>query len=729
MVLFGLTSVPTAAKDPPVNRLAEEKSPYLLQHAHNPVDWFPWGEEAFARARAENKPIFLSVGYSTCHWCHVMERESFENPEIAAFLNEHFVSIKVDREERPDVDAVYMAFVQATTGAGGWPMSVWLTPELKPFVAGTYFPPEDTAGRPGFLSVLQEISAAWPKDEKLIREEAGRMTERLQAFAATPPSTKEPLTASVLTAGLAEMERVFDAQDGGFGSAPKFPRPSELLFLFHEAARVGPDSKPGRRAIDMAALTLEKMAAGGLHDQLGGGFHRYSTDSRWHVPHFEKMLYDQAQLVEAYLIAYQVTGRPVFAQTARDILDYVLRDLTSPQGGFYSAEDADSLVQLGAQQKTEGAFYVWTAEEIQAALGEKRAEEFGYVYGVEADGNTSGEADPQGELRGKNVLSQQRTVAEAAKKFEVSEEEMAARLAASRQTLLALRGKRPRPHLDDKVITAWNGLMISAFAKGYRVLGEAKYLAAANRATDFLRQNLSVAGDVRLQRAWRDGVMEVGGFAEDYASLIRGLLDLYESSFEPARLEWAMALQKAQNELFLDAKHGGYFSSEGKDPSVLLRMKETYDGAEPSPNTLSALNLLRLAHVLGDPSWSKEAERTLQALATQMQKAPLATPMGLVALDVFLSPAQQIVLVGPADAPDTRAMLAAMGQKFLPGSVWALLDDEASRTFFAAQADFYRDLKTTEGKTTAYVCRDFVCRLPTTDMEEFRQEIASLGGP
>ena len=708
------------------NRLANEKSPYLLQHAHNPVDWYPWGAEAFAKARKENKPIFLSVGYSTCHWCHVMERESFSDPKIAAYMNDHFVNIKVDREERPDVDRVYMTFVQATTGGGGWPMSVWLTPDLKPFVGGAYFPPKDAFGRPGFLTVLKRIADAWKDEEPQIRAQAAQITDRLRDFAGARTSSNADLSASILSEGLKQMNVRFDSRQGGFGPAPKFPRPSELIFLFSEAYRVGPDSKEGKRAIEMATFTLEKMAAGGIHDHLGGGFHRYSVDDQWHVPHFEKMLYDQAQLVEAYLTAYQITGGKAFADTARGILDYVVRDMTLPEGGFYSAEDADSYIRVGFNEKAEGAFYVWTAREIEEALGKVRAAEFGYLYGVESRGNTSGEGDPHGELRRKNVLIRRHTVAEAAKNFDVSEEQMKKRLDASREKLFALRAKRPRPHLDDKIITAWNGLMITAFAKGYQVLGDGRYLDAANRSADFLRKNLSDAKKHTLIRAWRKGAADIGGFAEDYAYLIRGLIDLYESSFDTARLEWAITLQHKQDALFWDDKNGGYFSSTGDDPSVLLRMKEDYDGAEPSPNTISALNLLRLSHLLGDSAWGENAERTLKRLAGQMQQAPLATPMGLVALDTYLSPAEQVVIVGKKDEANTRQMLKSLWGTFLPGAVWALIEDEASRSFFAKHAEFYGSVQSIDDKATAYVCVKFVCNLPTADPAVFNQELNAL---
>jgi uncharacterized protein len=707
----------------PMNRLSEEKSPYLLQHAHNPVDWYPWGEEAFAAAKEANKPVFLSVGYSTCHWCHVMNRESFSNPTIAAYMNEHFINIKLDREERPDVDRVYMAFVQATTGGGGWPMSVWLTPDLQPIVGGTYFPPEDAHGRPGFPTVLRRVSEAWRADEKKLREQAAQITGRLRDFADESTDSGTELSAAILAEGLRQMEARFDTREGGFGSAPKFPRPSELIFLFNEAHRIGLESREGKRAVEMAAFTLEKMARGGIHDHLGGGFHRYSVDGQWHVPHFEKMLYDQAQLVEAYLIAFQLTGRNEFADTARDILDYVLIDMTSPDGGFYSAEDADSHIRAGFKEKAEGAFYVWPGEEIDVALGAERAEEFRWVYGVEAGGNAPPGSDPHGEFTGKNILIQRHSIPEGAKKFGVSEQEINNRLASSRQSLFDIREKRPRPHRDDKIITAWNGLMISAFAMAHQVLGEEKYLTAANRAADFIHQNLYKQAEGTLVRTWRGEPSGIGGFAEDYACLIRGLIDLYGSDFDTKRLEWALALQEKQDELFWDEKHGGYFSSTGKDASVLVRMKDDYDGAEPSPNTLSALNLLRLSHLLGNSAHDQKARKTLRALAAQMRQSPLAVPMGLVALDTALSTPEQIVIVGRKKEPTAHEMIKLVWQSFLPGAVWTMLDNDTSRDFFASHAEFYANVEAIDGMPTAYVCKNFVCNLPTTDPARLKKQI------
>ena len=457
---------------PFLNRLAHEKSPYLLQHASNPVDWYPWGEEAFAKARAEKKPIFLSVGYSTCHWCHVMEHESFESSAIAAFLAENFVSIKVDREERPDVDQVYMTFVQATTGHGGWPMSVWLTPELRPFVGGTYFPPTDLPGRPGFISVLRRIAELWKTERGQIDDKALSLLAALRdaenAVVAEADETWRPSQST--QTGFEQYTRMFDPAEGGFGGAPKFPRPVNLEFLF-SASQGDLNAREGQAAEGMALSTLSKMAAGGMYDHLGGGFHRYSVDAEWHVPHFEKMLYDQAQLVQTYLTAFQITGDESFAEVAQETLRYVMRDLTSPEGGFYSAEDADSLLHAGAARKQEGAFYVWKQPELREILGAEREAEFSAVYGIEPNGNVPVSADPQGELDGMNVLIRRWSPAQTSQRFKRPTGEMERRLADDRAALLARRTSRPRPHLDDKILAAWNGLMIGALARGARVFG------------------------------------------------------------------------------------------------------------------------------------------------------------------------------------------------------------------------------------------------------------------
>ena len=541
------------------NRLAKEKSPYLIQHQHNPVDWYPWGEEAFEKARRQDKPIFLSVGYSTCHWCHVMAHESFENEDAAVVLNKYFVPIKVDREERPDVDRVYMTFVQATTGSGGWPMSVWLTPDLKPFVGGTYFPPDDRYGRPGFKSVLLRLAEAWKNDRAHLEEQGERIVAALREHAAVTNAGDAKLDEQTIRAAYEQIASTFDSELGGFGNAPKFPRPVTLNFLLRVYARAS-ESREGNHALEMTLLTLRKMAEGGMHDHLGGGFHRYSVDRFWHIPHFEKMLYDQAQLAISYLEAFQITRAPVFEKTARDILDYVRRDMTDKEGGFYSAEDADSLFEHGKPEHGEGAFYVWTKAEIDGALGPEAAKIFNRFYGVESSGNAPAGSDPQGEFENKNTLIQRHTVEEVAKLYAMEARAVEESLSSSRRTLFALRGNRPRPHLDDKIITAWNGLMISAFARAAEVLDDAAYREAASHAAHFVTTRL-VGSDHTALRSFRGEPSSVSGFADDYAFLAQGLLDLYEATGEIRWLQFACGLQKRQDELFADAEHGGYFWS------------------------------------------------------------------------------------------------------------------------------------------------------------------------
>jgi uncharacterized protein YyaL (SSP411 family) len=718
---FGATISSLAAessKTVSTNALAREKSPYLLQHAHNPVEWYPWGEEAFAKARRENKPIFLSVGYSTCHWCHVMAHESFENPAIAKLMNEHFVNVKVDREERPDVDRVYMTYVQATSGGGGWPMSVFLTPELKPFFGGTYFPPEDRYGRPGFPTVLQRLAEAWEKDHENVVTAAANAIDALREYTGTGPAKSETVDKGALDAAFSQFARTFDDELGGFGSAPKFPRPVALNFLFRYHAREGAESRDGKLAASMALLTLRKMADGGMHDHLGGGFHRYSVDRFWHVPHYEKMLYDQAQLACSYLDAFQVTGDPQYAATARDILDYVRRDLTDTGGGFFSAEDADSLVEHGKPEHREGAFYVWTKDEITAALGEEDAKIFDRIYGVEADGNSPAGSDPHGELTGKNTLIRRLPAADAAKFFGKTEAEIESILARSRARLLEVRSRRPRPHLDDKIITAWNGLMISAFARAGQVLGDATCVEAAQKAARFIRQELWKDGT--LARSYRQGASAVKGFCDDYAFLIAGLLDLYEADFDTGWLEWALELQERQDALFAD-EHGGYFSVAEGDATILLRMKEDHDGAEPSPNSVSALNLFRLAQIAERPAFHDRAVKTLAAFSPQMSKAPTSVPQMLCALDASLAKPRQIVIAGKRGADDTRAMLREVHAHYLPGKLLLLADGADGQKWLGERLGFLRTVDLIDGHAAAFVCENFVCQLPVPEPQKLRE--------
>ena len=702
------------------NALAKEKSPYLLQHAHNPVDWLPWGPEAFEKARAEGKPIFLSIGYSTCHWCHVMAHESFENEDTAKLMNEHFINIKIDREERPDVDKVYMTYVQATTGGGGWPMSVFLTPDLKPFLGGTYYPPEDRYGRPGFPTLLLRIAEAWKKDSANIVAHGNDVAEQLRKIAATAPEHTSVGKEALATA-LNYFTGSFDSELGGFGNAPKFPRPVALNFLFRMASREGADSRDGKASMGMALITLQKMAAGGMHDHLGGGFHRYSVDKFWHIPHFEKMLYDQAQLASSYLDAFQITHDVRYADTARDILDYVRRDMTAKEGGFFSAEDADSIVEHGKPEHREGAFYVWTKDEIARVLGDGAAL-FDRVYGVEEEGNAPAGSDPQGEFKGQNTLIERLSVADAAKFFRKSEDETAASLAASRKKLFDVRAKRPRPHLDDKIITAWNGLMISAFARAAQILDDRAYLEAAQRSAKFIREHLWKDG--ALVRSYREGASNVAGFADDYAALIAGLLDLYEADFDIAWLRWAVELQRKQDALFLDAKNGGYFSTAADAKHLLLRMKEDYDGAEPSPNSVSAMNLLRLSQITGDAALNDRAAKTIAAVSDQLARFPAALPQMLCALDASLAKHRQIVIAGPRDATATRALLREVHAHYIPNKLLLLADGAAGQQWLGERLEFVKTVAPMNGGPAAYVCENFVCQLPTSDVAKLRELLA-----
>ncbi len=695
------------------NRLIGEKSPYLLQHVRNPVDWYPWGMAAFAKARKEDKPIFLSVGYSTCHWCHVMARESFANEEIAAVMNRHFVNVKVDREERPDVDKVYMAFVQATTGGGGWPMSVWLTPDLKPFIGGTYYPPDDRWGRPGFKNMLLRIAEAWEQDQARIHDASSQVLERLRQATTTISDHAAALDSEVLEKAYQAIKASFDSVHGGFGDAPKFPRPSVPDFLLRYYARS--DTKD---ALDMALFTLRKMADGGMHDHLGGGFHRYSVDERWHVPHFEKMLYDQAQLASTYLDAYQITREDFYADVARDILDYVRRDMTGGQGQFYSAEDADSDVHDRPGEHAEGAFYVWKHDEIEAILDPQEAALFNDRYGIENNGNVR--EDPHGEFSGQNILIVTRSVKELARKYGLSETEVEHALSISRTRLCEARAARPRPHLDDKTLTAWNGLMISAFARAYQALGNEEYLAAAAAAAVFVHENLYDQDQGTLLRRYRDGHAAIEGYADDYSFLVQGLLDLYEASFDIVHLMWATELQNKQNDLFWDADGGGYFSTSDQDNTILLRIKEGYDGAEPSPNSVALLNLSRLAQMTDSEKYRNQADQILAAFHRTLSTAPHAMPRMMVATDFHIDKPMQIVIAGKPGAPDTQALQRAAHGPFVPNKIVLLADGGSGQETLARYLQFMKDIWMTDGKATAFVCKDYVCKLPIVEPDRLR---------
>ena len=692
------------------NRLASEQSPYLLQHKDNPVDWYPWGQDAFERARRENKPIFLSIGYSTCHWCHVMEHESFENPAIADVLSRHFVSIKVDREERPDVDRVYMTFVQATTGSGGWPMSVWLTPRLEPFYGGTYFPPEARWGRPGFVEILEEIARVWREEQGKVEQSASAIIGRLQSMRSNGAGTVPDI--SVLDRTVGEFASSFDSRRGGFGGAPKFPRPSELLFLLREHARTRATAPR-----DMVLVTLRAMALGGMRDHLGGGFHRYSVDADWRVPHFEKMLYDQAQLVLAYAEAAQVTGDRFYAEVAIDTLDYVRRDLTSPGGGFFSAEDADSVPPEHAHEKhphkTEGSFYIWRDDEIEQILGDNAAV-FRARYGILPNGNAP--ADPQGEFTHKNLLYTARSIEDVASITGRSLDGVTDALQTARGLLMTRRAARPRPHLDDKVLTAWNGLMIAAFARAARTLvGAAGYLQDAQRAARFVHDRLWQPSTGTLLRRYRDGSAGVDAYAEDYAYLVFGLLELFQADGDPTWLEWAMTLQTRQDELFWDANDGGWFSTTGKDESVLLRLKEDYDGAEPAASSVSVMNLLTLSHLV--ESFSEKIEPTLGIFSSRVSQSGRVVPMLLAALSAYHAGTPQLVIVGDPAAQDTNSLYEVVRHRYRPTTIVVpVVPQSLDKT--AALLPWIAGMKMVDGRATAYLCRDFTCESPTTEAGE-----------
>jgi hypothetical protein len=707
------TTAPAAAPaDHLPNRLIDERSPYLRQHADNPVDWYPWGEEAFARARKENKPIFLSIGYSTCHWCHVMARESFSDPAIAKQLNDNFVCIKVDREERPDVDRVYMTFVQALTGSGGWPLSVWLTPGLKPFFGGTYFAPEDGDGRPGFKTVLTRLTAQWTQQHEKILQQSDQMLAALAADSqATAPTGELPL-AKLRNQVFTQLKESFDTAHGGFETAPKFPTPVNLEFLF-DVATTSADSGQRAESLRMALATLRAMAAGGIHDHLGGGFHRYSVDAEWRVPHFEKMLYDQAQLANVYLTAWQLAADPALREAATDTLGYIRRRMTDPKGGFYTAEDADSALASNPSVHGEGAFYVWTEAEIVKLLGADEAALFAYTYGVQPGGNITGESAP--ELTHQNVLFRAHTDAETAAHFKLAEPAVRARLVAAVHALAAARDQRPRPMCDDKIVTAWNGLAISAFARAAQVLGDPTMAETAKRAAGFVQTRLFDSATGRLAHSYRGGTRDERGFAEDYAFLIQGLLDLYETTFEVSWLEWAVQLQEKQNQLFADDAAGGYFANAAGDTSVLLRLKGDSDSAEPSANSIAVRNLARLGALLHQEDWLALARHTARAFGPQLERAPLSMPQMLASAAWLSGSPKQILIVGERSSPATQRLLTEVWTRFLPRRALALIDGP-SRPFLTARVPLIAEFPAEDpAGATAYVCENFACQLPTSD--------------
>ena len=681
------------------NRLIAEESPYLLQHAYNPVHWYPWGEEAFNAARKADKPIFLSVGYSTCHWCHVMAHESFEDPDVAELLNESFICIKVDREERPDIDQMYMAVAIGMTGRGGWPLTIIMTPDKRPFFAATYIPKNGRYGQAGLMELIPQIKGIWNNNRSELLGTSDRIVDYLKRLQHPKGASRDP-DASILARGYQTLATIFDAKNGGFGTKPKFPSPHNILFLLRYWRRTGDD-----QTLEMVETTLQAMRMGGIYDHVGFGFHRYSTDAEWSLPHFEKMLYDQALLSVAYIEAYQATGKEEYAQTVREILEYVLRDMTSPEGGFYSAEDADS-------EGEEGRFYSWTVAELKEILDDEEFKLLIRLYDVHERGNF--------EL-GRNILRQTSTFADAAEILKMRESELKDRWNRMRAKLFQTREGRVHPLKDDKILTDWNGLMIAALAKAAQALNEPRYRAAAKAAADFLHEKMQDS-EGRLLHRYR-GTAGLQANLDDYAFLIWGLIDLYETVFEVKYLEAAMQLNRTMLQNFWDSDLGGLFFSPGDGEALLLRQKEYYDGALPSGNSVALQNQLRLMHLTGDQDLEKNALDLSRAAFAAAGDQPAGHTMLLCALDYALGPTREIVLVGEADDSGIIAMLSTIRSRFLPNKAVVLVSSQE----IGKIVPFAKDLVRLEGKATAYICTDHVCQLPTTNPEMVKDLLEKIG--
>lgn len=688
------------------NRLIDEKSPYLLQHAHNPVDWYPWGEEAFSRARKEGKLIFLSIGYSTCHWCHVMAHESFEDVEVAALLNRDFISIKVDREERPDIDQVYMQVCQRLTGSGGWPLTIIMTPDGVPVFAGTFLPKHDRYARMGMMNLLPTLMDRWKSDPETLLASGEKVLESLRPKEQTVSSDK--IDQQVFTTAENLFKKSFDKKYGGFGNAPKFPRPHSLVFLLRRYRQTG-----DARLLEMAEVTLQAMRRGGIYDQVGFGFHRYSTDKEWLVPHFEKMLYDQAGLALAYTEAYQVTGRDEYARTVGEIFTYMLRDMSAPEGGFYSAEDADS-------EGEEGKFYLWSEEEITQVLGKQGANLFKQVYATEKDGNFDDEIT--GEDTGTNILHLAQPLADQSKKVGIAKNRLQEKMDQDLHKLFLERETRVRPHRDDKIITAWNGLMISALARGGQALGEAQYVATAGLTADFILTELRNK-DGRLLRRYRDGEAAITAFADDYAFLAKGLLDLYAATLEPKRLGQAVALADELVKLFHDEESGGLYETANDAEQLVLRPKNAFDGAIPAASSVALEVYSRLFLLTADVRWQKLADRLLLALSSEVLRYPAGYAQLLQGAAWLLDPSREVVIAGTPGTATFNAMRAVVKDSYAPESVFILHPTKNSAEI-TKLAPYVEWMLPVGDKAAAYVCQDFTCQKPLTDPQALKRQLA-----
>ncbi|UCB44941.1 MAG: thioredoxin domain-containing protein [Spirochaetota bacterium] len=683
------------------NRLLHEKSPYLLQHAHNPVDWYPWGNEAFEMAKKLDKPIFLSIGYSTCHWCHVMEHESFEDEDVATLLNDVFISIKVDREERPDIDNVYMTVAQMITGRGGWPLTIIMTPDKKPFYASTYIPKESRFGIVGMMDLIPRIKSLWETRRDELLESADKVTKALESAGTHPGGGM--LDESILTSAFEELKESFDEEHGGFATAPKFPTPHYIVFLLRYWKRTG-----DTHALHMVEKTLLAMSNGGINDHIGGGFHRYSTDREWMVPHFEKMLYDQALISMAYTEAYQATKNKVYELNARRILDYVIRDMKANDGGFFSAEDADS-------EGEEGKFYLWTESQIKSLLDEKQAEVVVEIFGIEGEGNFEDEATSR--KTGKNIFHREESLKEIASRLELSEEQVDLLLNEAIEILFANREERVHPHRDDKILTDWNGLMIASLAKASKVFHDENYLEAAVDAARFILQKMKTE-DGRLLHRYRDGETLIQANIDDYAFMVWGLIELYEATFDPYYLTEALELNDIIILHFWDKDGGGFYFTADDGEVLLVRTKEFYDSAIPSGNSIAMMNLLRLARMTGNTELENRAMLIGKTVSGSIKRVPKAFTVLLSALDFGLGPAYEVVLVGNKDGRDSEHMISSLYREFLPNKVVIFKDTSRDVSSLDTISPFTKGLKSIDGNLTAYVCESYACKLPTTDIEK-----------
>jgi len=693
------------------NRLAKEKSPYLLQHADNPVDWYPWGEEAFKRAKEEDKPIFLSIGYATCHWCHVMEHESFEDPVIAGLMNEAFINVKVDREERPDIDQVYMTVCQMLTGSGGWPLTIIMTPEKEPFFAGTYFPSESRFGRMGMIDLVPKVQELWQTERERVEGSADQITARLSS--ASQAHTEGAVDPSLPDQAFQELSGRYDSTHGGFGSAPKFPSPHNLILLSRYSSL-----KNQPQALKMVDHTLEEMRLGGIFDQVGFGFHRYSTDAEWLVPHFEKMLYDQALLVLASAEAFAAGGSTDHRRTVREVIAYVLRDMTSPEGGFYSAEDADS-------EGEEGTFYLWTLEQLAEVIGDDDATFAATVWNATAAGNFAEEST--GEKTGTNIFHRSVTDPQTAATLNLESEVFVQRLESVRSRLFDHREDRIHPLKDDKVLTDWNGLMIAALARSGRVFSEPESIAAAKKSATFLLEQMRDE-DGRLQHRWREGERSIPGFLDDHVFLVWGLLELYDATFDAHHLERAIELQETTDRLFWDDEHGGYFFSAADNEKLLVRQKEVYDGAIPSGNSVAAWNLLRLARLTGRTDFADRAQKVFKTFASETARGASAHSHMADAILFAHSPSMEIVIAGNPEAADTEALLAEVRDRYLPQAVTLVVPQGDDGDVVRTLAPFTEGHVPLDDKAAAYVCRDHACKMPTTDPVELGRILDEVTG-